>query len=79
MLQNAYLVAKIGADTAENEQHSAEEHGVVALGDVDVDVAGGLRLGLAARRARRGLCPPGPARSPALLQYFNRIRAQSVF
>ena len=24
MLQNAYLVAKIGADTAENEQHSAE-------------------------------------------------------
>ena len=22
MLQNAYLVAKIGADTAENEQHS---------------------------------------------------------
>ena len=24
MLQNAYLVAKIGADTAENEQHFAE-------------------------------------------------------
>ena len=24
MLQNAYLVAKIGADTAENEQPSAE-------------------------------------------------------
>ena len=24
MLQNAYLVAKIGADTAENEQHVAE-------------------------------------------------------
>ena len=24
MLQNAYLLAKIGADTAENEQHSAE-------------------------------------------------------
>ena len=24
MLQNAYLVAKIGADTAENEQHLAE-------------------------------------------------------
>ena len=24
MLSNAYLVAKIGADTAENEQHSAE-------------------------------------------------------
>ena len=23
MLQNAYLVAKIGADTAENEQHFA--------------------------------------------------------
>ena len=25
MLQNAYFVAKIGADTAENEQHSADE------------------------------------------------------
>ena len=24
MLQNAYLVAKVGADTAENEQHFAE-------------------------------------------------------
>ena len=24
MLQNAYFVAKIGADTAENKQHSAE-------------------------------------------------------
>ena len=24
MLQNAYLLAKIGADTAENEQHFAE-------------------------------------------------------
>ena len=24
ILQNAYLVAKIGADTAENEQHFAE-------------------------------------------------------
>ena len=24
MLKNAYLLAKIGADTAENEQHSAE-------------------------------------------------------
>ena len=24
MLQNAYFLAKIGADTAENEQHSAE-------------------------------------------------------
>ena len=25
MLQNAYLLAKIGADTAENEQHFAEK------------------------------------------------------
>ena len=25
MLQNAYLIAKIGADTAENEQHFAEK------------------------------------------------------
>ena len=32
MLQNAYFVAKIGADTAENEQHSAEILPTDALG-----------------------------------------------
>ena len=32
MLQNAYFLAKIGADTAENEQHSAEILPTDALG-----------------------------------------------
>ena len=32
MLQNAYLLAKIGADTAENEQHFAEMLPTDALG-----------------------------------------------
>ena len=29
MLQNAYLLAKIGVDTAENEQHFAENVGKI--------------------------------------------------
>ena len=36
MLQNAYFLAKIGADTAENEQHFAE------ILPVDRGVVGGL-------------------------------------
>ena len=31
MLKNAYLLAKIGADTAENEQHFAEGRGQAGL------------------------------------------------
>ena len=34
MLQNAYFLAKIGADTAENEQHFAEIFGQPTLSDV---------------------------------------------
>ena len=34
MLQNAYFLAKIGADTAENEQHFAE---ICRDRDADVD------------------------------------------
>ena len=53
MLQNAYLVAKIGADTAENEQHFAEILPIgrrVAVSGPDLRPAGGrlraaLRLG----------------------------------
>ena len=32
MLQNAYFLAKIGADTAENEQHFAEILPIASLG-----------------------------------------------
>ena len=31
MLKNAYLLAKIGADTAENEQHFAEMFGIMLI------------------------------------------------
>ena len=37
MLQNAYLLAKIGADTAENEQHFAE---ILPTDDFAIDRAG---------------------------------------
>ena len=36
MLKNAYLLAKIGADTAENEQHFAE---ILLIGRLVVDEA----------------------------------------
>ena len=48
MLQNAYFLAKIGADTAENEQHFAE---ILPIGRRVAD--GGLR-----RRGRSASPPP---------------------
>ena len=58
MLQNAYFLAKIGADTAENEQHFAE-----ILPKIGNDPTGrGVR---AARRAARGRAAV-PRREPAL-------------
>ena len=47
MLQNAYLLAKIGADTAQNEQHFAE-----ICRDRDAD-----GVTTRASRARRAACP----------------------
>ena len=42
MLQNAYLLAKIGADTAENEQHFAEILPIARrLDDLDTARGGG--------------------------------------
>jgi hypothetical protein len=38
MLSNAYFLAKIGADTAENEQHSAE---ILPIGRCVADRSGG--------------------------------------
>ena len=62
MLQNAYLLAKIGADTAENERHFAENLPKIGdwvaddcrAGGVQVVVTGMVRrLGLAVRREKR--------------------------
>ena len=52
MLQNAYLLAKIGADTAENEQHFAE------ILPKTGNYASGRRSGT--RTARAGPRPPRP-------------------
>ena len=59
MLQNAYFLAKIGADTAENEQHFAE---IMPIGRrvADGDTASWLSDVAAARPLRRPVAlPPG--------------------
>ena len=66
MLQNAYLVAKIGADTAENEQHSAEILPTAAppsapprprqRGPAPLVAVGGPRLGPVHGREQIGSC-----------------------
>ena len=61
MLQNAYLIAKIGADTAENEQHLAE---ILPIGrrvadrrdDADAEAAVEAALRRAHLRERNALC-----------------------
>ena len=59
MLKNAYLVAKIGADTAENEQHVAE---ILPIGRRVADRCGAS----AAQPGGRQLRPAGgTAASPA--------------
>ena len=66
MLQNAYFLAKIGADTAENEQHFAEILQTDAEDEASTVLRG--RDGLHAgdhRRARRAHRPPRrPVRGP---------------
>ena len=47
MLQNAYFLAKIGADTAENEQHFAEILPIGRRSDYRVDGAPLQELGAA--------------------------------
>ena len=64
MLQNAYFVAKIGADTAENEQHFAEN-----LPKINNYPTGPPSRGRPRGRPRaRGRAPPGtsgiPGRAP---------------
>ena len=68
MLQNAYLVAKIGADTAENEQHFAEI----------LPKTGNYSSWSSGRE-----CPvlsPGPLLSPAglSLSLLPRVRASKI-
>ena len=56
MLQNAYFLAKIGADTAENEQHFAE---ILPKNRRDIDLRAARRAAHRVRR-RRTHGPPGP-------------------
>ena len=56
MLQNAYFLAKIGADTAENEQHFAENLPIFGK------IFGKMLLGQSAARARGD--GRGPPRAP---------------
>ena len=55
MLQNAYFLAKIGADTTENEQHSAEILPTDVLWRLCRQATG--RRGLAAAPGRPGARP----------------------
>ena len=54
MLQNAYLLAMIGADTAENEQHFSE---ILPIGRLDEPAGRAVQGGLRGGRAGEG--PPG--------------------
>ena len=69
MLQNAYFLAKIGADTAENEQHFAE---ILPIGRRVADRRGAL----GGRRREDAVGPPrgdlGP-RGPGLLGAALRL------
>ena len=59
-MQNVHLLAKIGADTAENERHLAEilpKIGNYPTGRVRRDRAGRFRPRGRRPRRRRGLCP----------------------
>ena len=71
MLQNAYLLAKIGADTAENEQHFAEI--------LPTDALWRLRTQRAAR-PRRGLREAqGEAARPAAEVQVERPKGPGLF
>ena len=63
MLQNAYFLAKIGADTAENEQHLAEicQKLATTLTRLGHRAAGAERRGGADARAVARSLPAGPA------------------
>ncbi len=64
MLQNAYLLAKIGADTAENERSFAEN--LPKIGN----------YGLFRRADAPGSEPPRPARRPAAALMLDKKLAE---
>ena len=87
MLQNAYLVAKIGADTAENERNFAK-HWQLPYGSTSVRSPTRLKAADAGvreaapraargpRRRRRRPFPPGPGRRGSMARALSKI---SVF
>ena len=67
MLQNAYLVAKIGAETAENEQHFAEILPKFCQPTLS-DVAARVLLRVGARRRRGAELLPHLSESQSRIQ-----------
>ena len=65
MLQNAYLLAKIGADTAENEQHFAE----------NLPKIGNFPTGPPRRPPRRG---SGPAEAADVLEHLEDLGGEAA-
>ena len=79
MLKNAYLLAKIGADTAENEQHFVEN--LPKIGNYRTGPPGrGLRVRREARRAEAApVLPEAEAERPrAEAEQVPIIRIQRV-
>ena len=84
MLTNAYLLAKIGADTAENEQHFAEILPIgrcvgvlVALEDRE-RVDRGLKIASYAPSARRGAIGRGPRGRRSALRRGRKRRGTAM-
>ena len=85
MLTNAYLLAKIGADTAENEQHFAE---ILPIGRCVADrrrtplppaPAGPHAPGLLAARVRAARGHPAAGRGPPGLEKPRKLSHRSGF
>ena len=89
MLQNAYFLAKIGADTAENERNFAEILPTDALcrllpGDVEADRQVGLPAGRAEApeydgSAEAGTSPPRGPLQYAQNAFSHRQRCKKLF
>ena len=81
MLQNAYFLAKIGADTAENEQHFAE---ILPIGRRVADrraICWNLEscsLGPRESREARGGSSASPPQPPGTAMRSHSLRSQRV-
>ena len=71
MLQNAYFLAKIGADTTENEQHFAE------ILPITLEFIMDIRHRVAAR-GRGGRAPASPRSPPGLGHHRAGLRWQRM-